>query len=167
MPRVHPSLHGQTARARSASRPWEKRAPGWVRRGFVTLVAVALAAAAPRMPAAAGSRAELVALLRPDRIGQVELAPDGRHIAYTVREGAVLSLVIRALDRPGTKATVFADTDVEEGFLHRTLTFTIRLPFVGWADAGTLVYFASLPPHEGQFREELHAVDVDGRNNRV
>ena len=53
--------------------------------------------AAERLPA----RGELEAIYQPFRTEQAALAPDGRHLAYTLRQDRRLDLVLAVVDKPG------------------------------------------------------------------
>src|SRR5688572_2058344 len=48
----------------------------------------------------------LANLFERDRVTQVALSPDGEHLAYTVHENRVLSLVVMNLARPEAKTVL-------------------------------------------------------------
>jgi hypothetical protein len=99
----------------------------------------------PPLGRAEVSRHDVGALLAPDRIRDVTLSPDGCRVAYTQRQGHVLSVVVRELEAPEKRTVVFSDVDDVAGILARRTTFALRVSFLQWADAGTVVYALSLP----------------------
>ncbi len=134
------------------------------------LCAVVLTAIAPVGIASAadsGLSADLATYFQPDRTMQVLLSPDGRYLAYTVREDRTLRLVIENLDEPEQRIAAFVETEGKRSFFNRTVTVPATLPFVQWADARRIVYLVSHAGGERGYEEEVRIVDADGRNART
>jgi dienelactone hydrolase len=116
----------------------------------------------------------LANLYEPDRVSQVALSPDGVHLAYTVYEQGVLSLVVMDPAQPEAKTVLPIGED--RGMLSESLrvrrTARPAVPFLQWSEAGVLVYVLKnrLPAgliFSSQPRNELRAVDADGKNDRL
>lgn len=105
------------------------------------------------------SRKELTELFRPDHIAQVAFAPDGAHLAYVVRSSNAQWIVIRSVDRPEEKTTVYFGVDEQRGR-------RFRVTFLEWADAARLVYAVAVPPERERVNEEIHVVGMDGKGDR-
>jgi len=128
-------------------------------------LAVAAAAAAPavRLPTAK----DLAPLFRSPRVEQVTLAPDGRHLAHTLRTGALLSLVIVDVDRPETKVTISIGEDQTTGLWQRRVMISARVSYIRWVSPDRLVYALSAPGGGQRLtRDEVHTVDASGKNRR-
>jgi dipeptidyl aminopeptidase/acylaminoacyl peptidase len=133
------------------------------------LILAAALAAAPAFGASPPPAAkDLAVVFRPYRTEQVALAPDGRHLACTVRDVPVLWLSLVDIERPENKATVIVGRDEVTGFFSRTLVRRARVTFLRWATPTRLVYAINVPDpkHRNGVRHEVRAVDVDGRNDR-
>ncbi len=131
----------------------------------VFLAALAGYAAAPtvRLPTAK----DLAVLFKSERIDRVVLAPDGRHLAHTLRTGTVFSLVIVEVDRPEKRVTISLGEDQSTSVWQRRVTITARVTHLAWVSPTQLVY-AVTRPGDGQrlTRDEVHVVDADGKNRR-
>jgi dipeptidyl aminopeptidase/acylaminoacyl peptidase len=116
---------------------------------------------------------ELTTWLSPYRTEQVTLAPDGRHLAYTVHEDDQTMIVIVDVDEPAKKAVVPVGPDMIIRSSHDKERTLMRVPFLRWVGAGRLVFQAELPSLEEvdikRSREPtnisvVYAVDADGRH---
>jgi len=124
---------------------------------------------------------DLAILYSPTRTDRASLAPDGRHLAYTVHEGRQLRLVLVDVDRPSEKAAVIVGED-ERSVLHSVSQVRrVRIDFLRWVTPSRLVYVVCVPTNsrlgdrekleekewvETQ-RQEVRVVDADGRNASV
>jgi acetyl esterase/lipase len=116
---------------------------------------------------------ELSAWFQPDRVQQATLAPDGRHLAYTVHEDEKTTIVLVDVDDPSKGATVPVGEDAVIHDSHDTEKTPMRIPFLGWAGPSRLVFSAEItsipvvdirrinPPTNVVV---VYAVDADGRN---
>ncbi len=135
--------------------------------GGVALLLTGLVAfgAAPqvRLPTAK----DLAVLFKAERIDRVVLAPDGLHLAHTLRTGTVFSLVIVDIERPDKKVTLSLGEDQSTSLWQRRVTLTARVTHLSWISPTRLIY-AVTRPGDGQrlTRDEVHAVDADGKNRR-
>lgn len=141
--------------------------------GLVLAVGTLLAAdePAPRSPVL--TTEELTTWLSPYRTEQATLAPDGRHLAYTVHEDEQTTIIIIDVDEPSKKAVVPVGPDMvirDSGDSERT---PIRVPFLRWVGTNRLVFQMELPSLEEidirRSREPtnvsvIYAVDADGRH---
>ena len=130
---------------------------------YVAIAGGCLAADAFRAP----SGRELRLIFKPARVDQVTLSPDGRHFAYTVREAPRLNLVITDLDRPAARITVPVGADRWADLGKRGMLVEARVTFLRWATPNRLIFATSVAPEKdgmGLTREEVHAIDDDGRN---
>jgi pimeloyl-ACP methyl ester carboxylesterase len=121
------------------------------------------AAPAVRLPTAR----DLAPLFKPARVELVALAPDGRHLAHTLRTGTLLSLVIIDVDQPETRATITIGEDQTLGFWQRRVMVSARVTFLRWVSPDRLVYALSVPTGGQQpMRDEVHTVDAAGKDRR-
>lgn len=112
-------------------------------------------------------RQDLRPYFTPDRTSQVVLAPDGRHFAYTIREGRSLRLMMVDLTRPDRRALAFMEEDQIRALSKRTVLAPVLVPFLDWVDSDRLLYLITLPSSDGRGSiEELRIVDADGHNSR-
>ncbi len=106
------------------------------------LAAVAGRAAAAAPAPAGASRAELAAFFRRDAVTNVRLAPDGAHLAYTVRVAGRQQLSVMAVDTAQSRKAVT----------------TMPTRFVAWANAATLVFSVN---------SDIWAVDIYSARARL
>ena len=97
---------------------------------------IASAAIAARPPE---PRPEIAALFRPFETEHVTLSPDGRHVAYTQRQGEKLILVLRDLEANTAKRVLVGEDRAGELSGAREKT-PARLNFLRWAAGGRLVF---------------------------
>lgn len=110
---------------------------------------------------------DLAPLFRPARVEQASLAPDGLHLAHTMRTGHLLSLVIVDVDRPEKKATITIGEDQTLGLWQRRVLVSARVTYLRWMSPERLVYVVSLPDGgQRPTREEVHTVDAGGQDRR-
>jgi pimeloyl-ACP methyl ester carboxylesterase len=131
---------------------------------FPGLAGVGLAAAPTvRLPTAK----DLAVLFKSPRIEQVTLAPDGRHLAHTLRTGTVLSLVTIDVDQPEAKATITIGEDQTAGLWQRRTVISARVTYLRWVTSDRLVYALTVAS-AGQrpTRDEVRTVDANGKNDR-
>jgi pimeloyl-ACP methyl ester carboxylesterase len=116
---------------------------------------------------------ELTTWLSPYRTEQAALAPDGRHLAYTVHEGEQTMIVIVDVDEPSKKAVVPVGPDMIVRNSQDHERTPMRVPFFRWVGSGRLVFQTELPSLEEvdirRNREPtnvsvIYAVDADGRH---
>ncbi len=96
--------------------------------------------------AALPSVRELALVLQPSRVEQITLAQDGRHLAYTVRDGAGLGIMLVNVDDPAKRSLIGPITFGENE--------TPRFSYFAWADADCLVIGI-----RRQGSEDLYAID--------
>lgn len=113
------------------------------------------------------SQNDLARFFLPDRTTLAVLSPDGRRLAYTVREDRTLRLVISDLDTPELHLAAFVETERRRIFFRRTVTLLPTLPYVQWIDDRRIVYLVTRPVETTGYDEELRIVDCDGRNPRT
>jgi dipeptidyl aminopeptidase/acylaminoacyl peptidase len=116
---------------------------------------------------------ELSTWFEPDRVQQATLAPDGRHLAYTVHEEGKTTIVLVDVDDPSKGARVPVGEDAIVHDSHDTEKTPMRVPFLRWAAPDRLVFSAEItdipvvdvrrinPPTNVVV---VYAVDADGRN---
>ena len=131
---------------------------------WVALLLTGALPAAERLPAPG----ELAALYKPFHVGQVALAPDGRHLAYTVQEGTLLFVMVMEVDRPDRKATLMIGENVTVGLFQRRVMLAARVTHLRWVGGDRLVYGISVPNADDRtlVRDEIRVVDADGKNDR-
>ncbi len=141
------------------------------------LAASALLAALLLRPAPARADAptagEIAALLRPDRILQVALAPDGHHLAYTVHDEGKTVIFIIDVDDPAKRAVVplaYDEVMRDSGDHEKT---PAHVPFFRWSGSGRLVFSAERPAldvvdvrrkNAPANTTAVYAVDADGKH---
>jgi pimeloyl-ACP methyl ester carboxylesterase len=123
---------------------------------------------------AAAPTQDIDELFQPYSTNRAAISPDGRHVAYPVREKESLSLVIVDLARP--EAPVRVDVAKDQvvplsGEKHKT---PVEMTFLRWAKPGRLVFSANifssrtLPAGTWLILEGMvFAIDADGKNARV
>ncbi|MBI5382458.1 MAG: prolyl oligopeptidase family serine peptidase [Opitutae bacterium] len=111
--------------------------------------------AAPRQPTAS----DIAAIFRSFRADLITLAPDGRHLAYTLREGQHLFLRIVDVDHPETKAIIVVGGQADAGTSRRSGHMAAQVTFLRWVTPARLVYAMSA-------QNEVRVVDADGKNDR-
>jgi dipeptidyl aminopeptidase/acylaminoacyl peptidase len=116
---------------------------------------------------------ELTTWLSPYRTEQATLAPDGRHLAYTVHEEEQMVIVIVDVDQPSKKSVVPVGRDWVIRDSQDKERTPMRVPFLRWVGANRLVFQAELPslnePDVRRGREPtsvsvIYGVDADGRH---
>jgi acetyl esterase/lipase len=116
---------------------------------------------------------ELTTWLSPYRTEQATLAPDGRHLAYTVHEEDQTMIVIVAVDEPSRKSVVPVGPDMIIRDSRDRERTPMRVPFLRWVGADRLVFSVELPSLEEvdvrRSREPtnisvVYGVDADGRH---
>lgn len=128
------------------------------------VLAVAVAGrAAEEEPPRTINRMQLYQL---DRTDEATLAPDGRHLAYTWREGTRISLQIADVDHPATRATIAVGADMSKSFISGRAAERAQVTYLQWATPGLLVYFLHIPGDDRAHREELRSVHADGTGDR-
>lgn len=142
--------------------PLTSRWSGVCRGASVGLVLAAAAHAADLW-----SEKNLAAFFEPDRTTLVALSPDGRHLAYTVREDRTLRLMVEDLDSPEKRFAAFLEAEGKRSFFNRTVSVPATLRYVDWVDDRQILYLVSRPVAERGYDEELRLVDVDGSNPRT
>jgi pimeloyl-ACP methyl ester carboxylesterase len=105
------------------------------------LIAQSLASAVGT-PLEARRTLELETLFRPFEMDHVTLSPDGRHLAYTVRKGEELFLVLRDLDTNKTISVSVAEAQAMALSSAKEKT-PARLSFLRWATDARLVFSIS------------------------
>jgi dienelactone hydrolase len=122
-----------------------------------------VAGAAERLPAPG----ELEAIFRPFLVEQVVLAPDGRHLAYAMRDGGRLSLVIEEVDRPANRRVLRLGEDATTGIFRRRVNIPATLSFLRWTEPTRLVYAVSVPnPNRNEMREEVRVFTLPDQTER-
>jgi dienelactone hydrolase len=102
--------------------------------------ALQLAAPAPgATPVVAPRAAQIAALFRPFEMDHVTLSPDGRHLAYTVRKGEELFLVLRDLDTNKTISVSVAEAQAMALSAAKEKR-PAHLSFLRWATGDWLVF---------------------------
>lgn len=125
------------------------------------VLAVALAGLASPLCTAkvrAPTTEEIARVFRSPRADQIALAPDGRHLAYTVRESRWLNLVIVDLHAPGQRTTLPIGEDVVMPSGGREIVVAHQLTYLNWPTSDRLVYAVAVPGED----VKAWAVDPDG-----
>ena len=139
----------------------------------LVLAVVNLSAAEPAPKRPALTTEELTTWLSPYRTEQATLAPDGRHLAYTVHEEEQTLIVIIDVDEPSRKSVVPVGRDMVIRDSQDKERTPMRVPFFRWVGANRLVFAAELPSlEEVDVRRQreptnvsvIYAVDADGRH---
>ena len=139
--------------------------PAKLRGVFAMGVAVGLAAtlpAAERFPAPG----QLAAVFKPFRIEQIALAPDGRHLAYAERAGALCFVMIMEVDHPERKATIMVGENTSGGLFRSRALVDARVTCLCWIDGNRLVYATSVQAARPRPTDEIRIVEADGKNAR-
>jgi dipeptidyl aminopeptidase/acylaminoacyl peptidase len=115
---------------------------------------------------------EIIARFQPFRVEQAVLAPDGQHVAYTVREGPLLSVVVADANRPEIRTAIPVGQDDEDARVQGAamdfvqMKIPVRVTHLEWADARRLVYAATVPTGVRGAVPAVFVVDADGKNAR-
>lgn len=157
---------GLAAHADPASSPRPLRA-------FIVPLLAATLLALPARAAAVATATEIAAWLQPDRVQQATLAPDGRHLAYTVHEDDQTLVVIIDVDDPSKRAVMPVGKDsILRDSKDREKT-PLQVPFFRWANPSRLVFSTEIPSlREVDVRRTkeptevsvVYGVDADGGN---
>ncbi len=112
------------------------------------------ALAAPAALALPGGDHRFENLFAPLRTSLIALSPDGKLLAYPVRSGSTVSVLIVAADQPGkvkTKIDVLTDEDATPQFSATKELTPARIDWLRWADGNRLVVQSNAQPsiHSG------------------
>ena len=123
---------------------------------WALLGAVALGTA--RSADLAAMRDNIRALLPPPRTEWAALAPDGRHLAYTVQEAGRWQVTIVAVDNPRDRRVVGLDVGRRDSGFFGSRATAMTITFFHWITAERLV-IAARAAHDPESGDTIFAID--------
>src|SRR4051794_19166634 len=134
------------------------------------------AAAQKKEPSAVSAESRFIDLFKPFQTDNAALSPDGKYLAFSLREGETLSIAVLEIDKPSSltaKVTVASDKTATPFLSNLKEKTPAVIRWMRWVSASRLVLETnqSFPNHAGEdwttTTGAIMAFDFDGKNSRI